>query len=158
MSKRARPKGELLDELQSSQTKRARYQAKLATLSLVIQDLEADLGIGKITCTDCGSEAVERTSQSAKNPGRKYWSCPTPKHAWIGWVDQVKKPETREESSVIIPPVQTCVKCKQELSLDKELDIYSVAWEQGEEEPTREQVVSMFTTGDYMCASCVNAK
>jgi hypothetical protein len=141
-NKRTRSKAELQEDINTRKQKCARLQQKLDQEKETIRVLTTEMGLGKVLCVDCNSEAIERVSRSDKNPGRAFWTCPQRNHPWIGWVDEVKVPE--------LPP--TCLKCQGVLDVDKEMG----AREEGVNDISKEEMLSLFNEGSFVCCDCVS--
>jgi hypothetical protein len=71
--------------------KRARLTEKLQAVNARLRALEPPKEEAAVEngppCKDCGGLSVCRISRSAKNPDRKFWSCPAGCKSWIGWAD-----------------------------------------------------------------------
>ena len=59
-------------------------------------------------CKDCRGDLEIRASNSAKNPGKQYWSCPNRCKCWNGWIEDDMVKESQEPSGIF------CKECKTE--------------------------------------------
>ena len=56
---------------------------------VVDSDDSGETGSG-IFCKSCQTECVARESKTAKNFGKKFWSCPKRCKVWNGWIEAVE--------------------------------------------------------------------
>ncbi len=113
-----------------------------------------------ILCKFCETQCVLRTSNTPKNPGRRFWACPKKCKVWIGWADDqpIVKPIVPAAAAV----VYHCQRCTKILDLDAEVDLNvkrlsNVA--QGASlhlRPLfRKEIKEMMEKDDYSCEACL---
>ncbi len=97
-------------------------------------------------CKECGTECVERTSKTVKNPDRKFWSCEKRCRVWNGWLDET------------VAPAYLCERCIKTLDVQHEIDNHVkrlgplAAGLRGE---ISKELKEDMKAGTYTCESCI---
>lgn len=113
--------------------KRARLVEKLKAVTTRLKAFEPPEQEGP-ACKRCAGTTTLRTSNSEKNPGRKYWSCAT--DGFSEWVKSDAAP-----SGPIVGQCKTCKHARK----------FGVKGE-----PVDERVRAAINDGTYECETCVS--